>query len=156
MLKKTNINLEILQDPEMYLFFEKGIRGGISQCSKRVAIANNKHCVGFDRTKASKYITYLVANNLYGWAQSQYLPNGGFSWMDKNEIENLDVLTVPDDSSVGYVLEVDVSYPETLHTGHNDLPFLCERIVPPNGKTPKLITTLTNKKNYVVHYRVLK
>lgn len=34
MLKKTKIKLETLQDPEMHLFFENGIRGVMSQCSK--------------------------------------------------------------------------------------------------------------------------
>ena len=31
-----------------------------------------------DYSKPSKYITYLHANNLYGWAMSQYLPYSRF------------------------------------------------------------------------------
>ena len=28
----------------------------------------------YDDSKSSKYIMYLDANNLYGWAMNQYLP----------------------------------------------------------------------------------
>ena len=34
-LKKTGINLELLQDPDMLLMFERGIRGGITQSVHR-------------------------------------------------------------------------------------------------------------------------
>jgi len=35
--------------------------------------------------KSMNYITYLDANNLYGWAMSQKVPVGKFKWMtDKN------------------------------------------------------------------------
>ncbi|XP_054275402.1 uncharacterized protein LOC128994697 [Macrosteles quadrilineatus] len=156
MLKNTNVKLETIQDHDIYLFFENGIRGGISQCMKRRSVANNKHCAGYDPSKRSKYISYLDANNLYGWSQSQYLPTGGFRWLSPDEIRSLSVESVPDDSDEGYVLEVDVEYPKTLHNKHLDLPFLCERKTPPNTKHAKLLTTLEDKKNYIVHYRILK
>ncbi|XP_054260314.1 uncharacterized protein LOC128984968 [Macrosteles quadrilineatus] len=156
MLKHTGVVLETLQDHDMYLFYEKSIRGGISQVCKRRSVANNKHCEGYDQSSPSKYITYLDANNLYGWSMSQNLPTGGFSWLSREEIENLDVVNVPDDSEVGYSLEVDLEYPPSLHDAHRDLPFLCERKAPPGGKMPKLLTTLEDKTNYILHYRSLK
>jgi hypothetical protein len=57
MLKYTSVELELLTDYEMYLFFENGIRGGISQCSNRYSQADEK-----------TQIIYIDANNLYGWA----------------------------------------------------------------------------------------
>ncbi|XP_054280488.1 uncharacterized protein LOC128998396 [Macrosteles quadrilineatus] len=156
MLFKTNVKLETVQDHDMYLFFENSIRGGISQVCKRRSKANNKHCDGYNPSLPSKYITYVDANNLYGWAMSQYLPTGGFSWLNQEQIDSLEVESLPDDADVGYIFEVDVEYPESLHGPHRCLPFLCERKVPPGGKMSKLLTTLEPKSNYIVHYRILK
>jgi len=65
-LRMTDITLELLTDPNMHLFIEKGIRGGISMISKRLSTANNKYLNNYDPSKPSTYITYLDANNLYG------------------------------------------------------------------------------------------
>ena len=82
-LKKTRIRLELLLDPDMLLMFERGIRGGITQSVHRWARANNPY-MGSDflPDKPTKYLQYLDANNLYGWAMSQPLPTGGFKWVD--------------------------------------------------------------------------
>ena len=87
-LKKTKINLELLTDPTMHLMIENGIRGGISMITHRHSIANNKYMKNYDTSKESKYIMYLDANNLYGYAMSQPLPTDGFRWMDSNELDN--------------------------------------------------------------------
>ena len=65
----------------MYLFIEKGLRGGISYIAKRYSEANNKYMKDYDPTKPSKYISYLDMNNLYVWAISSYLAYGGFKWL---------------------------------------------------------------------------
>ena len=78
MLKMTGIKLEKIFDIDMYLFIEKGLRGGLSYIVKRYAKANTKYIKGYDPAKWSKYISYLDMNNLYGWAMSGYLPYGGF------------------------------------------------------------------------------
>lgn len=54
------------------------------------------------------------------------------------------------------MLEIDVSYPATLHDTHNDLPYLSERIIPDGSKIKKLMATFNTKRNYVVHYTALK
>lgn len=158
MLKCTKIKLDLLTDIDMHHFIKKSIRGGISNCSLRYAKANNKYMREYDENDPTSYLVYWDANNLYGWAMSQYQPYGGFRWMSEQEIQKFNVLNVRDDSDIGYFLEVDVEYPAHLHDKHNDLPFLSENIPPPNAKirNTKLIANLYNKSKYVVHYRNLK
>ena len=70
MLKMTGIELELMSDIDMHLSIEKEMRGGISYIAKRYSKANNNYMKCYDSSKESKYITYLGANNLYGWAMS--------------------------------------------------------------------------------------
>ena len=78
MLKLTGVELELLTDPDMLLMIERGIRVGNSNAFCRFSRANNKFMKEFDENKPSKFIVYLDANNLYGWAMSKPLPVGGF------------------------------------------------------------------------------
>ncbi|XP_051172353.1 uncharacterized protein LOC127288757 [Leptopilina boulardi] len=154
MLKYTGITLQLITDIDMMMFIESGIRGGISQCCNRYAKANNHYMDQFDPTQDTQYIMYFDANNLYGWAMAQALPIGGFKWIaNPDETFNFNV---PDDSSVGYMLEVDLEYPESLHDSHKDIPFCAVNAKPPMSKQEKLLTTLLPKEKYVMHYRALK
>ena len=131
--------------------FERGIRGGITQSVNRWAKANNPYMGSdFDLNLPAKYLQYLDANNLYGWAMSQPLPTGGFCWVGikPDKISKLAKL-----KSKGYILEVDVCYAKELHDSHNDLPFMCLRMKI-NG-LEKLIPNLYDKKRYVIHIRAL-
>ena len=82
MLKMTGINLEQLVDKDMYLFIEKGKRGGICHIALRYAAANNKYMKNYDPLKLISYLMYLDKNNLYGWAMSQPLPYANFHWIE--------------------------------------------------------------------------
>ena len=81
MLKMTGVKLEKIVHIDMYLFIEKGLRGGISYIARRYATANNKYMKDYDLKITSKFITYLNMNNLCGLAMSNYLPYGGFKWL---------------------------------------------------------------------------
>ncbi|KAJ8910221.1 hypothetical protein NQ315_015913 [Exocentrus adspersus] len=153
MLFKTRQTLELLTDIDMLMFVERGIRGGLSQvCAKRKSVANNKYMPDYNPNESSKYLMYFDVNNQYGWAMSQSLPYGGFKWVDPN----IDVLSISDESSKGYILEVDLEYPNHLHDVHKDLPFCPEHSAPPRCKNVKLLGTLHNKTRYIIHYRALK
>ena len=115
MLKMIKVELEKISKPDIHLFIEKGMRGGISYVAKRYSKANNKYCPDYDKTKPEKYIAYIDMNNLYGYAMSEYLPYGGFKWIKNNSQIINKILNRRDHSLHGYFLEVDLDYPENLH-----------------------------------------
>ena len=78
MLNLTKVELELITDPDMYIFFEEGVRGGVSYISNRYNKTNNKYLKFYNPKQESKHIIYLDANNLYGHAMSKFLPTSGF------------------------------------------------------------------------------
>ena len=154
-LKMTDISLELLNDVNMLLMFEKGIRGGISIISNRYGEANNKYMKGFNKNKPSKYLMYMDANNLYGGAMSEKLPTHGFKWLTSGEMEKLFKNQVAQVwEKIPCILEVDLQYPKELHDLHNDYPLCPERVKCDNG-VEKLIPNLRDKTKYVIHYKNL-
>ena len=83
----------------------------------------------YDPKEPSRFITYLDMNNLYGWTMSGYLPYGRFKWL-KN-VDGFDVNSISKNIPVGYILEVDLEYPEKLHLLHNDYPLAPEKLAIP-------------------------
>ena len=108
-LKKTDVELELLTDPNMLLMVEEGIRGRMCYAVHRYAKTNNKYMKNYDEKKESSFFEYLDANSLYGWAMCQKLPVGGFKWVknvsriDKDFIKNYDK-----DGDVGFFLKRDI------------------------------------------------
>ena len=174
MLKMTDIKLELMVDIDMFQFIEKGMRGGISYIANRYGKANNKYMKNYDEKAPSKYIMYLDANNLYGWAMSQYLPTGNFKWLSQKQIEKTNLGEYTENSKKGLILEVDLEYPQELHDLHNDYPLgpekvkvakdmlsdYCKKIADKfnisSGLVHKLIPTLNDKEKYILHYRNLQ
>ena len=127
----------------------------------------------YDPSKPNKYITYLDANNLYGWAMSLPLPKGGFKWKRVMPMEE-QIMKMKENSHLGWILEVDLEYPEELHEAHNSYPLAPEkkfigaekmsgyqkRMMEDLGldfpTSEKLVLTLESKEKYVVHYRNLQ
>ena len=159
-LKETGQQLELLHDYDMLMMFERGIRGGMTHIAKRYSEANNKYMKNYDPDRPSKFIQYLDANNLYGWAMSQSLPVGGFKWMTNLTKEKvLEILekansSMNDVGKRGYIFEVDLEYPEELWESHNDYPLAPEKIKV-NG-VEKLISHFKPRNKYVIHYRNLR
>ena len=111
-------------------------------------------------------------NNLYGTTMNfEYLPYGDFRFLSEEEIKVFDLYSVPEDSLIGYILEVDIEYPEELHNLHNDYPLCPEKIEVSYdmlsnyskelliGMVLKLVVVLipnlSDKVKYVVHYKNL-
>ena len=81
----------------------------------------------YDPKRPSTFISYLDMNNLYGWAMSEYLPYEEFKWL-KN-VDEFDVMSISEKSLTGYLLEVDLKYPDELHELHNDYPLAPEKLL---------------------------
>ena len=175
-LKKTEQELEAIEDYDMYLFIENSMRGGISMISNRHVEANNEYMeTGYDDQKKKSYITYLDCNSLYGTVMSENkFPVNQFRFWSEDEInDKYDVFRlskIDKDSDTGYILEVDLEYPPELHDLHNDYPLAPEKLTvtdemlgpyartfPDRPKpTEKLVPNLQNKTKYVLHYENLK
>ena len=158
-LKYTGINLQTLQDKDMILLLENKKRGGISSIMGDRYIKSDKN----------KNILYIDADNLYGHSMSQYLP------YDETEFDNNinleDILNTPDDSDIGYFIEVDLTNPNKIKEKTKNFPFapMNKKNNPDNFndymneikpdtfiQSSKLICDWSDKKNYLIHYRMLK
>jgi hypothetical protein len=173
MLRMSNEKLDCIHDLDMTAFLERGIRGGISVVSKKLSLANNLHMgSAYDDTKPSSYISYFDCCNLYGHAMKYPLPYKKFRWLSKKEIARFDLKAHDIESNIGYILEVDLLYPKTIHDKTQFYPLAPEKMCPSNfdlspltlklkqklgisnttSHQSKLIPNLNNKKKYIVHY----
>ena len=164
-LKYTNIKLQTLQDKDLILLIENNIRGGVS------SVMGDRYVKSDENNK----IIYADATNLYGHSMSQFLPydeiemwhghpDKYWTWLDI-------ILNTPNDSEIGYFLEFDLKYPDDIKEKTRYFPFCPENkknnpdkyneymnsIKPENyTKSKKLICDWTDKKKYLIHYRMLK
>ena len=158
-LKYTRINLQTLQDKDMILLLENNIRGGIS------SVMGDRYVKSDDNKK----ILYIDANIFFGHSMSQPLPFDEIKFEKNVKLE--DVLDTPDDSDIGYFVEADLIYPDNIKEKTIHFPFapMNKKINPDKFndymkeikpdtyiQTIKLICDWSDKKNYLVHYSMLK
>ena len=202
MLKYTGAEFELVTDPEMADLLRKNIRGGLSFAGKRYSNpADNPREEGQRKSKAQRAamnsgcyvggeggcLFYIDLNNLYGWSMMEPLPIDDFKWMTDAELKEYDFdrMMYEDfktDGELGYIFEVDLSYPDHLHLKHNYMPLApenktivysdlsdyqkaCynalsaqphnEEWVKKHYSSNKLTATFEPRKNYLVHYRNL-
>ena len=110
-LKYTGIKLQTLQDKDMILLLENNIRGGIS------SVMGDRYI----KSDENKKILYVDANNLYGHSMSQMLPFDEIKFDQNVKLE--DFLNTPDDSGIGYFIEVDLKYPDNIKHKTKNFPF---------------------------------
>ena len=72
----------------------------------------------YDKSLMDSYILYLDANNLYGYAMCEYLPQGNFKW-NSEEWTTEKILKLNDKGQKGYLFDVNIHYPKELHDLHN-------------------------------------
>ena len=101
-----------MKDKELLLLIEYNVRGGTS------SLMGPRYIESDENTDD--------ANNLYGWAMSQYLPTGNFKkikFLENDDSVQCDelldenkeaILSTPDDNEYGYFIECDLEYPAEL------------------------------------------
>ena len=163
-LKYTDIKLQTLQDKDLILLIEDNIRGGIS------SVMGDRFVISDENKK----ILYTDATNIYGHSMSQMIPYDEvemwygdpykyWNWLDE-------ILNTPHDADIGCFLEVDLKYPDNIKKKTKNFPFCPEikkinpdkyndymnKIKPKSyTKSKKLIYDWTDKKKYLIQYRML-
>ena len=177
-LLHTSVKLEIPTDPDIHMFIDKGIRGGISFVGNPHAKASNKYISEANDSDEKDFIMFFDVNNQYGAAMSEYLPTDGFEWdlsFNNMSVEEQTkfILALKDDESTGYMFNCDLEYPKDLHDLHDEFPMCPENLTIKDewlspyqmemknnfnikGASKKLCLTLFDKKDYILHYRNLK
>ena len=157
-LRKTRVEIELLTDIDMYHFFQKGIRGGLSYICKR-------------SSEASEHVQlkYYDSVNLYGKSMMHYaMPIGEYEWISDwfpppETIVGEDVvefITALQTEEYNYIIECDAEFPEEIHDKMADFPFLPEvrkspsALVPPQRKYAKLINHLEKRQKYVLSFEM--
>ncbi len=176
MLKYTKARIELVHDQEMSYLLQNNIRGGLSfvnvRHAKRIAEEELPARQGHGVRTVPQTMLYVDANNLYGFAMSAPLPERDFRWMTADELESFDpARDVSLNDGPGYILEVDLEYPEELHLSHNSFPLApesaeigwshlspysrsCLRALgqdPTKYKATKLTSTFHPRRKYLVH-----
>ena len=177
-------NVQLLSDRRHLEMVENMMRGGTASVfHSRFFKANNKECPDFNPDQHSTYGFMIDANNLYGGVmQTEKLPIRNFELIEHIEDEVIvnQILDMTEDSLIGFILEVDLEYPEELHDDHQDYPLApTKESVPQDwlslyqtnlleqmknqdiarrsiGKTKKVLQTLHDKSNYTIHYKLLQ
>jgi hypothetical protein len=173
MLKVTGSKMELISDQEMAFLLKDNVRGGLSFINTRL--------VDRQETEPPTTLTYIDQNNLYGYAMSCPLPLRDFEWMSQEELDSYDpVRDATTSNGPGYILEVDLEYPEELHLDHSSFPLaphsldvapadlspyawemLCRlrkdsTLRAENYKATKLTSTFARRERYLVHAINLK
>ena len=170
-LKYSKVKLQLIKDIDMYEMVESGIRGGVSMISHRYAEAKNPHMKSYNADQNDETLLYIDANSLYAHAMTMPLPVSEFTWLNEDEIDDLDLSSRKDNDDYGYIFDVDLHYPAHLHHLHNCYPLAPEHLqitremLSPyqqehfQSKTStikKLVPNLQDKSHYICHYRNLQ
>ena len=171
------VQVDLITDADTYCFIEDGIRGGMTFVNEHHTSANNPR-VGMRQGEPLTDLLYVDANNLYGNALSQKLPQSNFKWLSDEEVAAIDIAGFDYGADVGHLFEVDLEYPSAVQDRTIDLPLAPEKLIIPDscltefmrkqwaalngGKEKvyrgcsKLMLTHWDKTNYVVHGRLLQ
>ena len=148
-LRKCDIKIGRITEPEMYRDIEACKRGGYAFVNKHFCEANNPYVNPLQtfHTKEDVYLANIDANNLYGNALRYPLPVGEFMYIDEVEYAHIDWMTIPTDGNIGYFLVCDLYYPHSIQDKTANLPLAPEIIDITEDMLPRYFQQVISQKN---------
>ena len=171
--KVSKVRFELITEHSQLKMAENLVRVGVSLVfSNCLATMNNKYLKAVDERKARTNGLPVDANNFYGGImQTIPVPLREFEIID---VELRSSLKTTNNSDIGFVLEVDINYPDGHNNMHNDYPLatttiklywnmlseyqmgFLDQAANRRVTTPKLLQTIFAEDKYTVHYIKLK
>jgi len=172
----TGAKFEHLKDPEMIGWISKSIKAGLSFSNYQYAHANSDRIGIYNGVDGERnHIVDIDLNGAYAAGAAMNLAEGEYNWLSEEELQNVDILSLPDEGDYGYLFEVTMHCPDDLMDFHNPLPpAVCRRKITYEQLSPyqqslydkmnsssdfmdeRLILDLFEKKNYVTYHKLLK
>lgn len=181
MLKITKAKLQLISDIDIYMAFERSVRGGVSAALLPYVEVDNKYLRqsrgddSMEERSTDKFLTVWDENNMYGGSMCENLPVGEFQWLSHAEVEHFDLQRdlVMGPCEQGQLLEVDLFFPPEVHDHLNSFPPAPERMVVTDDlisqeqrevfeskkrstRTAKLVPHLGKHSFYMVHGHTLR
>ena len=154
LLKFSKVELEVLSDYDMYLFFENGKRGGYSNCHKNYSKAYHKYLPNFDpkSKEPSIFLSYFDINSMYPTVMTNPMPVRNFVWADENEVKEIFELCEQNKHHdiKPCILMADLKH-DVKNIEREKIFAMC-----PTMHENKLSHTLFDKREYIVHHRAFK
>lgn len=174
-MAKSKQKLEYVKSMDLFLLVKESYHGGVCNVSWRHLKANIPGKKGYRPDKPTEFIFQFDAISLYPYCMRSPLCVGNYEKLTDEEISNFDPMTVDQDGPVGYILKVDIEIPPEKHDYFRDLPLLPERVkidksqaseyqkeffeneaIPSNFNNEQYLTTLYDKKGYVLFIPMLQ
>ena len=145
-LKMTRVQLELIKDPRMIAFIDRGVIGGVSMTDTCLFTANSPYMDNpdFNSTlirgkqtpssplynpgKKKREIMTFDVNGLYSFCMRKPLPYKDFRWENPSIITDALIHNYSDDDRRGFFVEVDMEYPRALHRAHDTFPLAPEHV----------------------------
>ena len=157
MLYETGMQIELITDINMQLIPLLGTRSGYSIVNQKFVAARNWYLGDeLENGEESVQLIQLDQNNLYAGVLCDKLPSGNYRFLTTSQLENFQIMNSSDDDEKGYVFVADISYKPETHDYFDSYPPLTNMEYPPRSKIKKLLATFHDKKNYLIHIKMLR
>lgn len=119
MLHSTEMFQKIPSE-EIFYYVKPEIKGGASISATKFAQSNTERIGTFNPSLPRTELLFLDCNSMYPTQLLNYLAFSNYELIPDNELCKLNIAELPDDTGIGWILEVDASYPEDIELMDRD------------------------------------